>query len=69
MKKHITKFIILLIMASLLFSFPPINKRLKAEVVVCPGSGEKCAQVYIWGIGLWWKKKTPGGPGIILIDE
>lgn len=32
------------------------------EVVVCPGKGERCAKV----AGIFWKKKTKGGPGIII---
>lgn len=38
----------------------------ETETIVCPGSGERCARVYVWGVGLWWKKKTKGGPGLII---
>ena len=38
------------------------------ETIVCPGKGERCYQVEVWGVGLWWKKKEKGGPGIIIVQ-
>ena len=47
------------------------TEKLNAEVsetIVCPGKGERCAQVELWGVGLWWKKKEKDGPGIIIVQ-
>ena len=45
----------------------PLNAE-ASETIVCPGKGERCAQVEVWGVGLWWKKKEKGGPGIIFVQ-
>jgi hypothetical protein len=40
-----------------------------AETIVCPGSGERCAQVDTGFLGIkFWKKKEEGGPGIIVVE-
>lgn len=38
------------------------------EVILCPGSGERCAQVKFLFIK-YWKMKEKGGPGIIIIED
>ncbi len=40
----------------------------RAEEIICPGSGERCAQVKFLFIK-YWKMKEKGGPGIIIIEE
>jgi len=62
-----TKLLVIILLGLFLFSLPPIKSKVNAEVIVCPGSGERCAQVYIWGIGLWWKKKDQGGQVLLLL--
>jgi hypothetical protein len=39
---------------------------MEQETIMCPGKGERCYQVEFLGVGLWWKKKEKGGPGIII---
>lgn len=68
--KYVVVALLIGISASLFSSKASANEELAAsgDVEVCPGSGERCAQVYVWGVGLWWKKKTKGGPGLIISE-
>ncbi len=66
MKKFI--FITAIVLGFLVcFSSEKLNA-MEQETIVCPGKGERCYQVEVWGVGLWWKKKEKGGPGIIIIE-
>jgi hypothetical protein len=40
----------------------------RAEEIICPGTGERCAQVKVLFFHIW-KMKEKGGPGIIIIEE
>lgn len=41
-----------------------------AETIVCPGKGERCAQIDTGFLGIkFWKKKEEGGPGVIITEE
>lgn len=52
------------IVAGVIFAAYPT----RAEEIVCPGTGERCAQVKFLFFHVW-KMKEKGGPGIIIIEE
>ncbi len=59
-----TKWLVVCLLGGMLLAAVPV----KAEEIICPGSGERCAQVKIWFVK-YWKMKEKGGPGIIIIEE
>jgi hypothetical protein len=40
----------------------------RAEMIICPGSGERCAQVKVLFFK-YWKMKEKDGPGVIIIED
>ncbi len=63
--KNLQKLISGCVLAGVILAAIPSNA---SETIICPGSGERCAQIKVLFIK-YWKMKEKGGPGVIIIDE
>jgi len=54
------------LLAAFIIAANPVSA--EDEQIICPGSGERCAQVKFLFIK-YWKMKEKGGPGIIIIKD